>query len=148
MSQRKPLPAAFHNWLGERRLALQLWQNAADSLYWPQLHFPLENNAENESGCGDPASELLQWFTSSEGQPESGNTDELNRLSELPLASWLLSADDQKLRELECFFFLSRYKRATPNWWLYRNNLSSVINDLQLRLMQVQQYLSNLPLAN
>lgn len=137
---RQPLAAAYHNWLGERRLAWQLLRMNPELLIWPQLYLQLDS-AETVQDTSSLYFRLRQWFTSHANR--SGKTDisTLQELAILPVRSWYPPPDIDTLQELETFFFLSRQQQATPNWWLYRNDMSTVIDTLLLRLMQVQQYL-------
>lgn len=146
MPARQPLAAAFHNWLGERRLAWQWWQALRPTLSWPQLCL----SADDGHGAGNGAAPypvLLQWFAAHAGQPAQANTDTLQALTALPATAWYPSASAAQLKVLEGFFFLSRQQSDTANWWLYRNDLSPFIDTLLLRLMQMQQCLASVPAA-
>lgn len=147
LSEREPLPAAFHNWLGERRLAWQLLLREKERWHWPQLFLACGKSKLEPTNIQEPLTDLWDWFSSHAGLPDTDIT-ELKRLSELPLDVWLNSSNKSALQALERFLFLSRKEPLTPNWWLYRNDLSPLINRLQLRLMQVQQHLYSQPQVN
>jgi hypothetical protein len=148
MSARKPLAAAFHNWLGERRLALQWWNDLPSIWSWSQRCLPVDNSEQARSGASDPFPTLWQWFAENEGESAWANTDTLQGLAALPATTWCMPVSAAQLRALERFFFLSRQQRNTPNWWLYRNELSPFIDTLLLRLMQAQQRLAYVPVAS
>jgi len=140
LSERTPLPAAFHNWLGERRLAWQYLYESTAILSWPQL--PLsdgEAGERSEPTMEDPVRTLAQWFESQTGEPDQRDFAGLVELARQPAGAWLQPADAVVLKSLEQFFFLKRDNHETPNWWLYSNELSPFIDTLLLRLMQVQQ---------
>lgn len=149
LSERKPLPAAFHNWLGERRMAWQYLHGATAILSWPQLSISTVDAGDSpEPLMEDPLEALAQWFETQAGEPVRRDTDGLKTLASLPDGAWLQSPDAGVLKSLEQFFFLKRENRETPNWWLYSNELSPFIDTLLLRLMQAQQRLHLSPEAS
>lgn len=139
---RKPLPSAFHNWLGERRIVLECWRESSTYCHWPQLYLSTDPVKFFIKDLTNPYTSLMEWFLKHEGgNPFDAETATLQRLIDLPLSAWQLNANLNVLIELERFFFLSRDELLTPNWWLYCNNTSKLMNAIQLRLMQVQQTL-------
>jgi len=142
LSRHTPLPAAFHNWLGERRLAWQHLHLSPVILSWQQLPFSSVTAAiaQCDTEIKNPCRAVAAWFESNAGTPNLQAAEDLRRLASLPLGAWIRSADTTQLQLIESFFFLGRESGETPNWWLYNNELSPSINHLLLRLMQAQQW--------
>lgn len=126
---RKALPAAYHNWLGERRLAAH-WLN---DLNWPL--FWLE-------APGDNYLEFTPSFSLLIDLPHLPR-DEAHHLwkvlSNVNYLSWLKQADLEKLEAVESLFYVSRDTNTTPNWWMFDNQLSVSVSRLQKTLALVQQ---------
>lgn len=140
LSPRTPLPAAFHNWLGERRFAWEEFRKSPAISFWPQLGLPgVDKLTAAAAPEWDPFHALTQWFAYHAGHPQRNGAAELIALAELSPAAWIPLADTITLRSLEKYFFLDRRRQYTPNWWLYDNELSRFIDVLLLRLMQAQQ---------
>lgn len=140
MPIRQPLAAAFHNWLGERRLAWQLLRDRRTLLNWPQLYLPTEPT-ETIQDIDISCPRLQEWFVTHAGRPEKGDISTLQELASLPAMAWCQGSKADILQAFEGYFFLVRQQQTTPNWWLYRNDISSFIDTLLLRLMQAQQHL-------
>lgn len=139
MPMRQPLACAFHNWLGERRLAWQLLRSRRPLLNWQQLYLPAEP-ADTADNITNVYPLLLEWFVSHANRPEKADISMLQELAAQPAAAWFRTAEAVTLQALEGIFFLERLQ-TTPNWWLYRNDISPLIDTLLLRLMQAQQHL-------
>lgn len=140
MPTRQPLAAAFHNWLGERRLAWQLLRSNREVLSWPQLYLSTDS-AGTAQDTSISYLRLQQWFVTHASRSEKADISTLQELAILPVKTWYPTANIDTLQALEGFFFLARQQQTTPNWWLYRNDISALIDTLLLRLMQAQQYL-------
>lgn len=140
MPIRQPLAAAFHNWLGERRLAWQLLRGRQTLLNWPQLYLSTEP-AGTAQDITISYPRLQEWFVTHAGRSEKADISTLQELAALPVTAWYPTAKVGALQALEGFFFLARQLQTTPNWWLYRNDISPLIDTLMLRLMQAQQHL-------
>ncbi len=133
---RQPLAAAFHNWLGERRLAWHWWQSLRSSLHWPDLQLTAGEAISGIDCCEDPYPALLHWFANA--TDEARNAD-FAHLAELPGAVWCHYVTSTRLLELEPYFFIQRQQRESANWWLYRNALSPLVDALLLKLMLAQR---------
>mgnify|MGYP000974738935 CR=1 FL=1 len=140
LSVRKPLAASFHNWLGERRLALRWCRSARSRLHWPDLQLTAGEETPASDRCEDPYPALFHWFA--KGTDEARNAN-LAHLAELPAAAWCQYATSTRLKELEAYFYLRRQQRESANWWLYNNELSPLIDALLLKLMLAQQHLAS-----
>lgn len=140
MPVRQPLAAAFHNWLGERRLAWQLLCAKRTLLNWPQLYLPTEP-AETAKDIAISYPRLQEWFVTHSGRPEKADISTLQELAALPAMAWCQGSKADTLQAFEGYFFLVRQQQTTPNWWLYHNDISPLIDTLLLRLMQAQQHL-------
>lgn len=132
--RRKALPAVYHNWLGERRLA-SCWM---DKLNWPGYlmklaHHELANSATSNS--------ILLKLQSLPSLPKKEATQLLKQLSIIKPVTWLEDIDYSSLKTIEPLFFVLRGRYTSPNWWLYDNELSSEVNRLQKNLALAQQAL-------
>ncbi|KDM90725.1 hypothetical protein [Photobacterium galatheae] len=129
-SERKALPAAYHNWLGERRLAQSLLDVR---LIWPE--FVLR---EPDKGSTDvvPDFSVLRELPNLP-RDEAGKLWE--KFSNVHYHVWLEQADHEKLKSVESLFYISRDSDVTLNWWMYDNQLSFIVSRLQKTLAFVQQ---------
>ncbi|PSW06069.1 hypothetical protein [Photobacterium lipolyticum] len=128
-SDKKALPAAYHNWLGERRLALA-W---IDSLHWPE--FWLSAPEQSDISVTDSFSCLLEL----PDLPRHEASQLWLTLSKVSFHTWLEQANSKKLKAIEPLFYISGYRHISPNWWMYDNQLSVHVNCLQRTLAFVQQ---------
>ena len=134
-NQRKALPAAYHNWLGERRLASG-WM---DKLNWPGYEVKLARHDKVDDVTITRHCSKLQSLRS---LPKEEATQLLEGLSQVKPMAWLEHIDSSILKTLESLFFVLRGRCIiSPNWWLYDNELSSEVNRLQKNLALAQQAL-------
>lgn len=139
---RQPLAAAFHNWLGEQRMAWRLIASQGDQLSWPDMVAKRCAIAgETERGL-DPYPRIFEWMqkASVEG-PDFVDPANLVELANSSRFDWLGYAKYERLHQLEPFFYLDRTRQKTANWWLYSNTLSTAIDTLLGRLTQAQRFL-------
>tara|TARA_R110000868_G_scaffold96949_1_gene266636 strand:- start:5504 stop:6316 length:813 start_codon:yes stop_codon:yes gene_type:complete len=138
MNSRKPQACAFHNWLGERRLAMELQHlSSPERIRWPGFHFNSDCDGSEQS---DPLQRLLSVFD--EKRPSKHIRLELQALSTACNDSWLASLSLSTLEQLEAKFFLQRNVQHTAQWWLYDNEASSAIDRIFKRLIWCQQTLA------
>lgn len=138
LSSRKPLACAFHNWLGERRVAMGFPSLSTPTLVkWPGLHLPDDCDGEE---LHDPFQRLVSAFD--EKLPSTCIRGELQTLSTACNNSWLESLSPSKLEQIETQFFLSRDTQCTNKWWLYDNEASKAIDRILKRLVWCQQALA------
>lgn len=141
MGARQALPCAFHNWLGERRLALGLLRaSAATQLCWASLRLPLPVEKPHPDGAR-PLPELQALLHACGLEAEERLARELTKLAASCLPTWIRSAQPAALRALEPLLFLDRRSRATGNWWLYSNRCAPGLDAVLGRLMLCQQLL-------
>lgn len=142
LTPRKPLAAAFHNWLGEQRLAWQLIAAHGDRLRWLDMTAKTHETTGQTRGHLDPYPRIHDWMQVA--ALRGPNTVDQASLVELVSSSqfdWYGYANQERLRQLEPFLHLDRTSLETPNWWLYSNSLSTSIDTLLRRLSQAQQLL-------
>ena len=142
LTPRKPLAAAFHNWLGEQRLAWQLIAAHGDRLRWLDITAKTHETTGQTRGHLDPYPRIHDWMQVA--ALRGPNAVDQARLVELVSSSqldWYGYANQERLRQLEPFLHLDRTSLETPNWWLYSNSLSTSIDTLLRRLSQAQQLL-------
>lgn len=132
--KRKALPAAYHNWLGERRLASR-WM---EKINWPGYEMKL---ARHDKANDVTITRHCSNLQSLPGLPKEEATQLLKDLSEVKPFTWLEHIDYSSLKTLEPLFFVLRDRHISPNWWLYDNELSTVVNRLQKNLALAQQAL-------
>jgi len=133
-NKRKALPAAYHNWLGERRLASG-WM---DKLNWPGFEMKLARHDKVNDATITRHCFKLQSLPS---LPKEEAIQLLKGLSEVKPMTWLEHIDSLSLKTLESLFFVLRGRHISPNWWLYDNELSTEVNRLQKNLALAQQAL-------
>ena len=142
LAPRQPLAAAFHNWLGEQRVAWRLIASQGDQLSWLDMvakHCAIAGETE---GRMDPYPRIFEWMQiASMGGPDSVDPANLVELAIPSKFDWEGYAKHECLQQLEPFFYLDRTKQMTPNWWLYSNALSITIDTLLGRLTQAQRFL-------
>lgn len=141
LSERKPLASAYHNWIGERRIGLSLLRKSATSFDWPELHLAPPPKATTPPRTRNIIPRLNEWFTDAANEPQNANTQVLAELAQFPAEHWRHNAMDNEIKEVEKFLFLARSQQETPNWWLYSNALSPILDKLILKLMLTQQHL-------
>ncbi|MGR5452885.1 hypothetical protein [Vibrio alfacsensis] len=133
-NKRKALPAAYHNWLGERRLASG-WM---DKLNWPGYEMRL---ARHEPVNDATSNRILSKLQSLPSLPKEEATQLLKGLSEVKPLTWFEHIDCSSLKTIEPLFFVLRGRHISPSWWLYDNELSTEVNRLHKNLALAQQAL-------
>ena len=136
---RKPLPQMFHNWLGERRLSLVRWLSAPpQSWSWPLTGKPsVQDNDPQAPSEHVLHTEILDALLSAK---RSRSLHRLLQMLDIPVKpSESLLQDAPETLQLEGCFHLQRHQNETPNWWLYDNAGSLVINRLAQRLRSAQR---------
>ncbi|MDG3087803.1 hypothetical protein P7F88_17705 [Vibrio hannami] len=130
--ENKAIPAAYHNWLAERQLAL-LW---IDKLCWPEflLQAPVQNGASTTITMD--CFHLLKQLPSLSRKEASQLWEKLSKVS---YHTWLEQADGFSLKTVEPLFYIPRDRHISPNWWMYDNQVSVHVNHLQKILALVQQ---------
>ncbi len=138
MPPRKPLPCAFHNWLGERRLGFSLMREyGPERLFWKSLS--LETVVDrDEPTDSNPLMLLTDLFSQGRYIQESELAEALEQLTGVGQSAWIRYAEETCLMALEGYFFLSRHSSDTLNWWLYSNRISVPLDNILHRLMQCQ----------
>lgn len=142
LAPRQPLAAAFHNWLGEQRMAWRLIASQGEQLSWLDMVAKRCAIAGETEGWLDPYPRIFEWMQhASVGGPDSVDPAKLVELAISSKFDWEGCAKHERLHQLEPFFYLDRTKQKTPNWWLYSNTLSITIDTLLGRLTQAQRFL-------
>ena len=138
MSPREPLPCAFHNWLGERRLGSSLLREyGPERLLWKS--FPLEAVVDRGEPTDSSPLMLLRDLLGRGGSlQESEFAGRLEELTRVEQRAWVRNAEEKFLTALESHFFLSRHRSDTANWWLFSNRVSVHLDNILHRLMLCQ----------
>lgn len=143
LSPRKPLPQAFHNWLGERRTTFQRWLTGPPTCWSWSIVDGLDTKGTAANTARTQRSvhhtRLLAALI------DSAKTGSLHGLEDIAQAGIqpspeLLRASAQT-SQLEQMFHLSRAQSDTPNWWLYDAHASALIEQIVQRL-RLAQYLA------
>ncbi|MEK8087484.1 hypothetical protein WNB94_13775 [Aquabacterium sp. A3] len=140
LGQRKPLPQAFHNWLGERRTTFQRWLTKPPIDWsWPLINGHTPQDAQ--AGTAAPQGRIHHTQLL-DAMLRSTRTGEMHELEEITQASIepspeLLQASDKTI-QLEQMFHLHRSQSNTKNWWLYDTHASTVIEQIAERLRHAQ----------
>lgn len=132
LSNRQPLACCFHNWLGERRIALP-WARKLD---WPGFWLS-ELEGSKLSQAPDPYPSLLSL-------PSIDRQDGVTLirwLAALPHACWKTHATEELVMQAEHLFFLKRGVRDTSNWWLFDFEASGLMARIHRTLAMAQQSL-------
>ncbi|MDX1366870.1 hypothetical protein [Pseudomonas sp.] len=142
LAPRQPLAAAFHNWLGEQRMAWRLIAAQDEHLNWPDMTANSHAITSETEGHLDPYPCIFDWMKNAASRgPSAVDRASLVELATSSQFDWKGHANHERLRQLEPFFHLDRVRQETPNWWLYSNSLSTTIDTLLRRLTQAQQFL-------
>lgn len=142
LAPRQPLAAAFHNWLGEQRLAWRLIAAHGDHLRWLDMTAQMGAIIMKKEGHLDPYPCIFQWMQNAASRgPKAVDRANLVELATSSKFDWEGYAKPERLRQLEPFFHLDRSRQETQNWWLYSNSLSITIDTLLGRLTQAQKFL-------
>lgn len=129
LDERKPLACAFHNWLGEQRIAWRMIRSEPQ-LRWESFTRRKRQEASLKNG-ESPYQLLLEWMEMAEKNgPDWQHQHPLRELVNNQRLNWTVHQDRESLLKLEKFFFLERKERQTKKWWLYSNDLSQVLDNL------------------
>jgi len=131
LADRKPLPCNYHNWLGERRLALSI----LDKLDWPSFWLSKTSDFPPVTKDPYPALIALPSYSSKEGLKL------IQQLDSLTESSWYCYATDEHLKKVETLFLLQRDRQKTTNWWLYDYEASLLMANIHRHLALAQQLL-------
>lgn len=140
LAPRKPMPQAFHNWLGERRTTFLRWLTEPPRNWsWPMID---GCDAKGAPATAVPTQKHIQHAQLLDAlirSAKSGTVRELEEVAQARIApsNELLQASPQTIK-LEQMFHLSRTQSDTPNWWLYDARASALIDQIaqHLRLAQ------------
>ena len=127
---RKPLACAFHNWLGERRLA---FLSTASAGPWRSLFQDKPEGGSTVSG------DLFQDLLSLHQISRNESRKLLNQLSQVSASCWISNTTPQLLKSAEHLFHLDRRSNQTRNWWLYDHDGSAQADAIRGRLAWCQQ---------
>ncbi|GIU26878.1 hypothetical protein [Shewanella sp. MBTL60-007] len=142
------LPCIVHNWLGERRIALDL---AKANLNWPELYLSspssdtglaphiTSNTVDYTHQC--PFELLAKLRQKSLDKTTSPNEmlALLIYLSTSPIESWLQHSSQEKLLASEQMFFNQKTDMNSGFWYLNNNHASQYLDGIRYRLAYCQQ---------
>lgn len=140
LAPRKPLPQAFHNWLGERRTTFQRWLTEPP-MKW---NWPMIDGVATESpwACTAPPQVSIHHSQLTEVMVESARSRSMRELADMAHARVEPSPDllhaSPEVTRLEQMFHLSRTKSDTPNWWLFDSEASVLIEQIAQSLRRAQ----------
>lgn len=140
LAPRKPLPQAFHNWLGERRTTFQRWLTEPPMKWcWPMIDGV---DTKSPHAHAAPQQRSVHHSELMEVMVESAKSGSIWRLKDMAHACVEPSPDllhaSPEVTELEQLFHLSRTQSDTPNWWLFDAEASAVIEQIAQRLRRAQ----------
>ncbi len=140
LSPRKPLPQAFHNWLGERRTTFQRWLTEPPMKWcWPMI-----DGVDTQSPAAHAAQPQRSVHHSMlmRVMVESAKSRSMRQLEDMVHARVEPSPDllhpSPEVTQLEQMFHLSRTRSNTPNWWLFDAEASALIEQIAQRLRRAQ----------
>jgi len=129
LGERVPLACVYHNWLGERRVALPI----SHALDWPGFWLP------DEESPGAVPFNPYPSLTELPGLDRTAGSELIEKLVQVPAERWLEHASLEAIQRMEPLFFLSRTETTTPSWWLYDHFASHCMSRTLYRLAQAQQ---------
>jgi len=132
-------PAMYHNWLGERRLSFARWLTAPPAAWdWPLMQPSITPPQHSSQVLRSP--DLLIALASARA---TRRLDDLAKILTVPLRAEpaYISAKASHIEALEQCFHLARDVRETPNWWLYDEYGSVIIDTLAQRIRACQSAL-------
>ncbi|MCG9730782.1 hypothetical protein L1D44_13150 [Shewanella sp. Isolate13] len=141
------LPCIVHNWLGERRIALDLEAN----LNWPELYLDppssdtgidphtTSNTADLLPHCPFESLAKLRQQTLDKTASPQEMLAILIYLATSPIESWLQHSSQQKLLASEQIFFNQTPDKNSGFWYLNNNHASQYLDGIRYRLAYCQQ---------
>ncbi|MCC4831780.1 hypothetical protein LMH66_03945 [Shewanella sp. 10N.7] len=162
MSLKQHLPCVVHNWLGERRIAIEVHQQSnAQQAMWPALL--LNETAAQKTDFQDQKSSSVTQvipITDSilhqihdpyqlmieltlQNQSSHAALNNLRYLNQLPQSAWLAVVTQQKLLDVEQVFFDQYPEKLTGFWYLSDNEASTWLDKIRFNLALCQQHLSD-----
>ncbi|WP_124454349.1 hypothetical protein [Paucibacter sp. KBW04] len=139
---RKPLPQAFHNWLGERRTTFLRWLNSPCLGWsWPLVKAGVRDDAELPLLAGKRLIDLAEVAGYLEAAAHSGSLAPIQRISQFAIQTGPeLLRPSELNRKLEAMFQLDREQSDTRNWWLYDAQASALIEQIAHSIRSAQQF--------
>lgn len=141
MPMRKPLPQAFHNWLGERRTTFARWlEDPRPHWVWPLVTDqgqPAVGKWQSSAGEVHP-SELLEAFNISARSGTLASIEAVACARVQP--SPMLLETCEPIRALEQCFHLDRRRADTRNWWLYDAEASAQVERIASQIRAAQRW--------
>lgn len=141
LGRRKPLPQAFHNWLGERRTTFQRW------LAWPQhaWEWGLVSNGHKgtvQTNAERAADGNVHWLDVLDCVREAARTGQMTDFASIGRQPILPTPDllcpHPWIMELENGFYLNRHQSVTQNWWLFDQKASELAEAIASNLRRAQ----------
>lgn len=141
LGTRKPLPQAFHNWLGERRTTFRRWLDCPPNTWKWRLvtegqfvAAPIPTNTSAADGVH--YLDVLDCVRATARTGQLADFARLGRKSILPTPDLL--RPHPLIKELENGFYLDRHQNSTPNWWLFDAEASELAEAIASNIRQAQ----------
>lgn len=136
---RKPLPQAYHNWLGERRTTFARWLREPQASWsWSLVTDGQRHDADAATSAARVVDhlELLDAFNAA---AQSGSVTPIRAISSARLlASHALLSGSVRMSDLEERFHLDRARSDTRNWWLYDAEASVYVDQIARNIRDAQ----------
>lgn len=141
MGKRKPLPQAFHNWLGERRTTFQRWLDCPQHAWTWELvskvrQAEVQLRAERDVDGNVHYLDVLDCMRKTVRTGQLADFARLGRKSILPTLDLL--RPHPLIKELEDGFYLDRHQNSTSNWWLFDAEASALAEAIASTIRQAQ----------
>jgi hypothetical protein len=131
LDKRQAKPSSYHNWLGERRLALALCPNSLSAIEFIDAeNTPRQKDICSKEMANDPFILLLS--------PKL-DFDLLAKLADTTLSCWLASATQEKLYSIEHLFYLERNKKYSAKWWFFDDKAAYFVNNIFQKIINCQK---------
>ncbi|WP_153913746.1 hypothetical protein [Shewanella sp. TC10] len=148
LHQSEHLPCVVHNWLGERRVAIKVFQKTTkNQIHWPELLLTKSDQvtkltaSKTKKLINDPFAELLSLSQIASKTESCLNT--LIQLSKVPLTVWQSFVNQDKLLKAEQLFYNQNPYTTSGYWYLSDNEASAYLDAIRLNLALCQQALFN-----
>ncbi len=141
LGRRRPLPQAFHNWLGERRTTFRRWLDCPQYAWTWELVGTVRQ-AEVQPRAERVADGNVHYLDVLDCMRKTARTGQLAEFARLGRKSILPTLDLLRphplIKELEDGFYLDRHQKSTSNWWLFDAEASALAEAIASNIRQAQ----------
>ncbi len=141
LGRKRPLPQAFHNWLGERRTTFHRWLDCPQH-DWTWELVSTVRQAQVQLRDERAVHGYVHYLEVLDCMRNTARSCRLADFARLGGQSILPTLDllhpHPLIKELEGGFFLDRHQKSTPNWWLFDAEASALAETIASNIRQAQ----------